>query len=214
MKYIFLILLSFSANAANITNPFIKQDKKIEAKTPQQVNNLSIDDLGDMDIDISHFKVNADEEYIKKIMSSFDKLKYPDDSIKVIKNAAKNRDKAIMIKKPLNDTYLYCLESVITTKDTDDWFIVLNKKMYDNSRKKGYEDVFDVAETGERYSVINFLYPREIDIANIESNKNNNKKYADNIYVSSDKKYISVKMFIGQTYDAQKQRLYDGFIRK
>ena len=130
MKYIFLILLSFSANAVNIANPFIKQDKKIEAKTPQQVNNLSIDDLGD--IDISHFKVNADEEYIKKIMSSFDKLKYPDDSIKVIKNAAKNRDKAIMIKKPLNDTYLYCLESVITTKDTDDWFIVLNKKMYED----------------------------------------------------------------------------------
>lgn len=213
MKYIFLTLLSFHANAAYIVNPFIKQDKKTETNIKKsEVSNLSIGDLGD--VDISHFKVNIDDEYINKIMSSFGQLQYPDDSIKIIKNAAKNRDKTVVIKKPVNDIYLYCLESVITTKDTDDWFIVLNKKMYDNSKKKGYEDVFDIAEAGERYSIINFLYPREIDIANIESNKNNNKKYADNIYVSPDKKYISVKMFIGQTYDAQKQRLYDGFIRK
>jgi hypothetical protein len=213
MKYIFLTLLSFHANAAYIVNPFIKQDKKTETNIKKsEVSNLSIGDLGD--VDISHFKVNIDDEYINKIMSSFGQLQYPDDSIKIIKNAAKNRDKTVVIKKPVNDIYLYCLESVITTKDTDDWFIVLNKKMYDNSKKKGYEDVFDIAEAGERYSIINFLYPREIDIANIESNKNNNKKYADNIYVSPDKKYIAVKMFIGQTYDAQKQRLYDGFIRK
>ncbi len=213
MKYIFLTLLSFHANAAYIVNPFIKQDKKTETNIKKsEVSNLSIGDLGD--VDISHFKVNIDDEYINKIMSSFGQLQYPDDSIKIIKNAAKNRDKTVVTKKPINDIYLYCLESVITTKDTDDWFIVLNKKMYDNSKKKGYEDVFDIAEAGERYSIINFLYPREIDIANIESNKNNNKKYADNIYVSPDKKYIAVKMFIGQTYDAQKQRLYDGFIRK
>lgn len=213
MKYIFLIFLSFSANATYMVNPFIKQDKENEKKRSHlEENNLAIDDLEA--VDISNFKVHADDEYIKKIMSSFGQLQYPDDSIKIIKNASKNRDKTVVIKKPINDIYLYCLESVITTKDTDDWFIVLNKKMYDNSKKKGYEDVFDIAEAGERYSIINFLYPREIDIANIESNKNNNKKYADNIFVSPDKKYISVKMFIGQTYDAQKQRLYDGFIRK
>ena len=213
MKYIFLILLSFPANAAYIVNPFTKQDKKTEINIQKsQVRHLSAGELED--VDISNFKVNIDDEYINKIMSSFGILQYPDDSIKVIKNAAKNRDKTVVIKKPVNDIYLYCLESVITTKDTDDWFIVLNKKMYDNAKKKGYEDVFDIVEAGERYSIINFLYPKEIDIANVDSNKNNNKKYADNIVVSNDKKYISVKMFIGQTYDAQKQRIYDGFIRK
>ena len=86
--------------------------------------------------------------------------------------------------------------------------------MYDNSKQKSDANIFDVVEVGERYSVINFLYPKEIDIANIKSNKENKRKYADNIDVSRDKKYISVKMFIGQTYDAQKQRIYDGFIRK
>ena len=213
MKYIFLILLSFPANAAYIVNPFTKQDKKTEINIQKsQVRHLSAGELED--VDISNFKVNIDDEYINKIMSSFGILQYPDDSIKVIKNAAKNRDKTVVIKKPVNDIYLYCLESVITTTDTNDWFIVLNKKMYDNAKKKGYEDVFDIVEAGERYSIINFLYPKEIDIANVDSNKNNNKKYADNIVVSHDKKYISVKMFIGQTYDAQKQRIYDGFIRK
>ena len=213
MKYIFLILLSFPANAAYIVNPFTKQDKKTEINIQKsQVRHLSAGELED--VDISNFKVNIDDEYINKIMSSFGILQYPDDSIKVIKNAAKNRDKTVVIKKPVNDIYLYCLESVITTTDTNDWFIVLNKKMYDNAKKKGYEDVFDIVEAGERYSIINFLYPKEIDIANVDSNKNNNKKYADNIVVSNDKKYISVKMFIGQTYDAQKQRIYDGFIRK
>ncbi len=214
---IYILMFIFINNSyATEINPFIKGGiKPTKDNTDNKkliIKEINIDNFES--IDIGHFKIIADDDYVNKVISLSDQLKYPDDSIKVIKNANKNRNKnAVVRQKPINNVHFYCLESVITTYNPNDWFVVLNKKMYDNEKQNQSEEFFKIIEIGEKYSVINFFSPEQRDIDRVKENKANNLKYSDNISVSDDSAYISVKMFVGQTYDSKKQRIYDGFIR-